>query len=217
MTSSNSPEKASPTQVNPTHGTSEGIRLPVVLSKYGFDETVLLTEKQRKAAEYHILLGLPKAKARVRAGYIDYTTSETTESKDPKRLNYVKATELFKTPDMLTYLSYLQASRQNNIDLSTESILKRIGSILSVDISMTADPVTGKPLPPHELPEHVKKAIKDYDVIVKRLPDGTEETTYKYTLYDFNNTMRSSYGLMRDYEPQRFEPKVKQREVKLSR
>lgn len=200
-----------------TYPHSECIRLPIVLNKFGFDETIMLTEKQRHAAEYHMLLGLTKNKARIKAGYVDYTTSENCTSKDPKRLNSVRANELFKTPDMLTYLSYLQASRQNNIDLSTESILKRVGSILSVDISMTADPITGKPLPPHELPEHVKKAIKDYDVIVKRLPDGTEETTYKYTLYDFNNTMRSSYGLMRDYEPERFEPKVKQREVRLSR
>lgn len=195
-------------------GTSDDIRLPIVLNKHGFDETIYLTQKQRKAAEYYILKNLPKWKARVQAGYTDYTKSGST-SKDPMNLNYVKANEIFKTQDMITYVDYLLAKKNDNIDLSSDNLIKQIGLILAANVSDLYD-LDGKPLPPHKLPEHVKKAVKSVKPVILRLDDGTEEMSWEYQLNDFNATMRS-YGLMRDYEPQRFNANVKQREVKLMR
>jgi phage terminase small subunit len=154
-----SPKTVSPSEVNPQNQLS----LPkLTQQQLDFCEAILLGKTNRDAAEMAGLAGPPSS------------LSNT-------------ANNWLKLPDVIGYLTERRKEIYAATELTKERIASEISNIAYLDIIGIYDEF-GDPLPPDQLPENIRRAVKSVEIEVIYEGSGKYKRAvgkrFKYTFYD---------------------------------
>ncbi len=190
---------------------------PIELKGHGFDETILISDLERKFCELLATGQHNKSSARLAAGYPDLSQNGRTE-KTRKNANACAAYKISNNIGVQKYTEFLSAKNMTRLSLTTDDLLKTSAAIMNASIHDLIDS-NGNQKKPHELDEITARAIKRMKPIyMKNDKGGAECVGYEYEFYDKLACQRNLIALQElRLVRARLEAKMKGRKLTLTR
>lgn len=122
----------------------------------------LLNDRQRRfALEY--LIDRNGKQAAIRAGY----SAKTAEQQGSK---------LLRNPKVLSIVGAAMDKQEKKLGLEGDRVIEELMRLAFVNLKDALDPVTGQPLPVHQMPEDVQRALNTIEIDALPGKDGQPVT-----------------------------------------
>ncbi len=142
-----------------------------------------LTDKQARFKDLYLKY-LNAVKAGKEAGFADSTANKVC----PLWIGENRSSCPEKFLHVWDAIKEAQKELRKRVGIDQERVLKEEGRIAFFDPGLLFDLKKGSLLPPHKLPEDVRRAIASIEIVVRTIPGKDKkkekETTYKYKFND---------------------------------